>query len=73
MGVAIGAMTGIIIKAALMGAVVLACVYAARLAGNHYVRSNPGWSKQRKEGVHSLALVVAVIVAAILLIAIASR
>jgi hypothetical protein len=73
MSVAIAAMTGLIVKAAAMGVVVLACVYAARLAGNHYVRSNPGGSKERKEAVHSLALIAAVVVAAMFLIVIAVR
>ncbi len=73
MDVAKAAMPGIVVKAALMAAVVLACVFAARLSANKIVRNNPGWSQQWKEAAHFATTMTAVIVVALLVITIASR
>ncbi len=71
MDVAKAAMTGIVVKAALMAAVVLACVFAARLAANKIVRSNPGWSKQWKEATHMATTLAAVVTVALFVVTIA--
>jgi hypothetical protein len=68
MNPAIGAMYGIVIKAAVMMVVAFLCILGARLGGNHLVRSNPQWSKQKKEGAHALSTFAAVVVFAVFVI-----
>ena len=61
-------MYGIVIKAAVMMVVAFLCILGARLGGNHLVRSNPQWSKQKKEGAHALSTFAAVVVFAVFVI-----
>jgi membrane protein DedA with SNARE-associated domain len=66
-----GALSGPIVKFALMAIVGMACMFGARLGANYLIRQNPQWSKHAKESTHTLATLAAVILLATFIIGIA--
>jgi len=66
-----GAISGLVVKFALMAIVGVGCMLAARLGANQLIRENPEWSTMKKEATHTLANFAAVVVFALFVVAIA--
>jgi len=73
MAAATGAMTGLIVKFALMAAIALAGMYAARVAGNYIVRNNREWPQQKKDAARMATTLAATIIVALFVISIAGQ
>ena len=66
-----GALSGLVVKFALMAVVGVACMLVARLGANFVIGQNPQWSKAAKEVIHLLANFAAVVVFALFIVGIA--